>query len=206
MGFTDLERAGGALAALDSGRIEAMLGASRDQRADDIAHRRVPITGVSEFALPDEAPLPRRAAPAGPSGGPLRAIRYAEQFEALRDRAEATEPRPTVFLAALGPFAAHSARVGFATNLFNAGGLRVVVGPVEDFADSGARVACLCSSDSTYATEAAGAAATLRAAGATCLWLAGKAEVDGVDGHVFAGCDALAVLRTTLEQAVEAAQ
>jgi methylmalonyl-CoA mutase len=199
--FTALERAGGALAALDSGRIPELIARSRDARADDIAHRRFPITGVSEYALPDEAPLPRQAAPAAPSGGPLTPVRYAEEFEALRDRAEAADPRPAVFLAALGPFAAHSARVGFATNLFNAGGLRVMVGTVDDFADSGAQVACLCASDEVYAEEGAGAAAALRAAGARQVWLAGRARVDGVDGQLFAGCDALAVLRTTLESA-----
>ena len=34
------------------------------------------------------------------------------------------------------------------------------------------------------------------------MWLAGKPDlaVDGVDGYVFAGCDALAVLRTVHEQ------
>jgi methylmalonyl-CoA mutase len=36
----------------------------------------------------------------------------------------------------------------------------------------------------------------------TAVWLAGPPDlaVDGVDGHVFAGCDALAVLRTAHEQ------
>jgi methylmalonyl-CoA mutase len=205
-GFTAIERAGGALAALECGQLETMLSVGRGQRADDIAHRRSAITGVTEFALPDEAPLPRRTAPPERSGGPLPPIRYAEQFEALRDRAEAANPRPTVFLAALGPFGTHSARVGFATNLFNAGGLRVVVGAPEDFADSGARVACLCSSEQVYAAEAADAVAALRAAGATHVWLAGRAAPEGVDGHIFAGCDALAVLRTTLEQTLEAAK
>jgi methylmalonyl-CoA mutase len=197
--FTAIERDGGALAALDGGRIGDLLARTRDERDDDIAHRRFAITGVTEYALPEEAPLPRTAAPPALSGGPLPAIRYAEPFEALRDRAEAADPRPAVFLAALGPIAAHSARVGFATNLFNAGGLRVVVGAPEDFADSGTTVACLCSSDKVYAAEAADAAAALRAAGARQVWLAGQVDVDGVDGQVFAGCDALAVLTTTLE-------
>jgi methylmalonyl-CoA mutase len=104
-----------------------------------------------------------------------------------------------VFLAALGPLAAHSARVGFATNLFNAGGLRVMVGPVEEFAASGASVACICSSDRVYGEEAAAAVATLKHAGARHVWLAGKVAVDGVDGQLFVGCDALAALRTTVE-------
>jgi methylmalonyl-CoA mutase len=197
--FTAIERDGGALAALDNGHIGARIAAVREKRADDVAHRRAPLTGVTEFALPDEAPLPRPAAPAPPAGGPLLPVRWAEPFEALRDEVEAREPRPTVFLATLGPLAAHSARVGFATNLFAAGGVRVVVGAVEDFAASGASVACLCGSDKSYADEAATAAAALREAGAAHIWLAGKADVDGVDGRLHAGCDALAVLRTTVE-------
>jgi methylmalonyl-CoA mutase len=197
--FTAIERAGGALAALDSGHLGELIARARDARADDIAHRRAAITGVSEYALPDEPPLARPAAPPVRSGGPLSPRRWSADFEELRDRVEAAEPRPTVFLATLGPLAAYSARVGFATNLFNAGGVRIVVGTVEEFAASGASVACLCSADRVYGDEAAAAAVALKQAGARHVWLAGKVAVDGVDGQLFAGCDALAALRTTVE-------
>ena len=52
------------------------------------------------------------------------------------------------------------------------------------------------------AQSAAGLAQELRDAGAGAVWLAGKADlaVDGVDGYVFAGCDALATLATVLDQ------
>ena len=197
-GFTALERDGGALAALDSGRLEELLAGARAARAADIAHRRAPITGVSEFALPDEAPLDRPPLSDTPTG-PLPRIRWAAPFEELRDRVEATRPRPAVFLATLGPLAVHSARLGFAGTLFNAGGFAVLTGPPEQFAASGARVACLCSSDRTYAEQGAAALEVLRAAGAAHVWLAGRGGVPGVDGELFTGCDALAVLRRTLE-------
>ncbi len=196
--FTGIEQAGGALAALDDGTIEGLLAATRAARADDIAHRRSPITGVSEYAFVDEQPVERAAAPQS-TAGRLPRGRYSEDFEALRDRTDAAGARPSVFLATFGPVAAHSARAGFAANLFQAAGLACVTGPVEEFADAGTTVACLCSSDKLYADEAEGAAAALRAAGAERIWLAGKTEVDGVDGNVFAGCDALDVLRRTLE-------
>ena len=50
--------------------------------------------------------------------------------------------------------------------------------------------------------QAAPLARDLRAAGAEQVWLAGRPElaVDGVDGYVYAGCDALEVLRTAHEQ------
>jgi methylmalonyl-CoA mutase len=197
--FTAIERAGGAAAALASGYLAQRVAATRDARADDIAHRRAPITGVSEFALPDEAPLTRDPAPVPPSAGPLPPARWAEPFERMRDEVERRDPRPTVFLAALGPFAAHGRRVDFARNVFGAGGFRVVVGEASDFPDSGAQVACLCGLDDAYRAEAARAADALRSAGARLIWLAGSPEVDGVDDVITANSDVLEVLRRTAE-------
>lgn len=206
--FTAVERAGGAVAALDNGTILDLVAATHDRRARDIAHRTVPITGVSEFAFLDEPAVERPPAPHFQQRGPLPALRYAQDFEALRDRADAhlaaSGIRPRVFLALLGPPAAHSARAAFAANLFQAGGIECLRGPVEDFAAAGTPVACLCSSDALYADQAAAAVTALRDAGAGTMWLAGRfdgAEVNGVevDGRLFAGCDALAVLRTTLD-------
>jgi methylmalonyl-CoA mutase len=205
--FTAIERAGGALAALDDGTVERLLATARDQRRDDIAHRRAPITGVSEFAFIGEEPVLRPPAPAEPTGGALPRLRYAQDFEALRDRADAAASRPVAFLAALGPVSAHSARVAFAANLFQAGGIEPVVGTgeleqiVAAFRASGSSVACLCSADRIYADAAAAAAEALRAAGAAHIWLAGQpGAVPGVDGYLFTGVDALGVLSTTLEK------
>jgi methylmalonyl-CoA mutase len=137
----------------------------------------------------------------------LSPLRYAQDFEALRDRADAAESRPVVFLAALGPVAAHTARLGFASNLFQAGGIQSIVGtgPLDDqvaaFRSSGASVACLCSADKVYAESAQPTAQALRAAGATHIWLAGPpGDAPGVDGYLFTGADALGVLSTTLDK------
>jgi methylmalonyl-CoA mutase len=130
-------------------------------------------------------------------------VRAAAAFEELRDRAEARDPRPSVYLATLGSVARHTARAGFAANLFQAGGLRTPTGDgASGFAGAGTTVACLCGTDRDYADSAAGLAAELRSAGATQVWLAGKPElgVDGVDGYVYAGCDALAAIRAVHEQ------
>ena len=207
--FTAIERAGGALAALDAGLIGDQLAVARAARAEDIAHRRAPITGVSEYPLPSEPAVVRVAAPAAPSGGALPSLRYAQDFEQLRDRADAADQRPRVFLAALGPLAAHSARVGFATNLFQAAGIEVVVGSGDDpedivraFLECGTTLACLCSSNRVYSELARSVATALRTAGARYLWLAGSpdtAQQADIDGYVFAGCNALQVLRTALE-------
>ncbi|MEQ4718575.1 methylmalonyl-CoA mutase subunit beta [Nonomuraea sp. B19D2] len=205
--FQEIEAAGGITQA--GGLVTGRIAATRARRAGDIAHRRFPITGVSEFPDVREKPVrPPSTAPASrPAAAGLPRIRYAEAFEALRDLADAQPERPKVFLATIGPVAAHTARASFAANLFQAGGLGTeTAGPGADpeqiataFAVSGAAVACLCSTDKLYAQHAAAVAAALRKAGARKVWLAGKGEYEGVDGNLYAGCDALAVLRETFD-------
>lgn len=199
--FTEIERAGGTAAALESGLVAGRLAATWARRRRDIARRKAPLTGVSEFPDLAETPPGRAPAPAGPRGG-LPVVTYAQDFEALRDRsdahAEATGARPRVFLATLGPIAVHTARASFAANLFQAGGIETVNGAPGEFAASGAAVACICSSDRLYEEQAADAARALRDAGAVKVWLAGKGDYEGVDAHVLAGCDAVEVLETTL--------
>jgi methylmalonyl-CoA mutase len=248
--FQEIERAGGMASALDSGLVAGRLAATRAARSDAIAHRRDPITGVSEFPHLDERPPVRApgqglawgpgpagdagarategptegategagsagrsaaaAAGSGEPGGALPRFRYAQDFEDLRDLADAQEARPTVFLATLGPVAAHTARASFAANLFAAGGIATVSagpdpGPIDPdriaaaYARSGSPVACLCADDRLYGEHAAAVAAALRAAGARRIWLAGKGTYEGVDACLYAGCDALDVLRTTFD-------
>ncbi|GLX01210.1 methylmalonyl-CoA mutase family protein [Microtetraspora sp. NBRC 16547] len=209
--FQEIERAGGMAVALER-LVPERLAATRARRADGVAHRRDPITGVSEFPnltekLPEREPGPGLAGTGAISEEGLPRIRYAEEFEALRDLADAQDERPTVFLATIGPVAVHTARASFAANLFAAGGVATVTsGPGTDaeaiaaaFHDAGTPVACLCSSDRLYGEHAEAVAAALREAGARRVWLAGKGEYEGVDDRVYAGCDALGVLRTTFD-------
>ncbi|MFJ6656830.1 methylmalonyl-CoA mutase family protein [Streptomyces sp. NPDC091377] len=200
--FQEIERAGGQAAALRSGLVGERLAATWAVRRTRLAERREPITGVSEFPYLDEKPVVRAPAPEPPSGG-LPRVRRDEEFEALRARSDAhlaaTGARPRVYLAALGPAAAHTARLTFAANLFRAGGVEPVTGG--SFADSGAREACLCSSDALYEERAADRAGELRAEGASQVFLAGRpGQYQGVDTYVFAGCDAVAVLSATLDR------
>ena len=133
--------------------------------------------------------------------------RPAAAFEAWRDRSDAilaaTGARPRAFLATLGPLAAHAARAGFTRNLLHAGGIDTVdAGPtdgVDDvvaaYQEAATPVAVLCATDALYAERAAPVVAALRDAGARHVLLAGKARVDGLDGLLYAGGDALAALR-----------
>jgi methylmalonyl-CoA mutase len=203
--FQELEAAGGVLAALDSGLLAERVGAIRVKREADMATRRTPITGVSEFPDLAEKPVEREPHPPAPDGG-LPTFRPAQAFEERRDRSDAvlaaTGSRPRAFLATLGPLAAYAVRAGFARNLLAAGGVEAVeAGPtttadevVAEFTAAGTPVAVLCSTDAVYAERAAETVAALREAGAGLILLAGSAAAPGLDGHLKAGGDALATI------------
>ncbi|MEU2116372.1 methylmalonyl-CoA mutase family protein [Streptomyces sp. NPDC016459] len=200
--FQGIERAGGQQAALRSGTVGERLAETWSARSAKLATRREPITGVSEFPNLGEKPVDRVPAPEPPAGG-LPRVRRDEAFEALRARSDAhlaaTGARPRVYLAALGPAAAHSARLAFADNLFRTGGIEPVTDG--DFEESGAQEVCLCSSDAVYEEQAEVTARNLRAAGARHVFLAGRpGPYPGVDTYAFAGCDAVALLSTTLDR------
>jgi len=238
--FTSLERAGGAVSALESGMIGQLLHASWERRRDRIGRRQEPITGVSEYAMAAEHPIRRRPWPPRPAGG-LPRVRYGEPFEALRERCDAhlaaTGVRPKAFLAALGPPPAHTARLTFTRNLLQVGGIEAVLGSgdeaelVAQLQASGTVLAVLCSSDSVYADRARPVATALKAAGAAQVWIAGPPELvsgspvsgspvsgspvsgspvsgspvsgspvsGSIDSALYAGCDAVAVLRSMLD-------
>lgn len=199
-----IEAAGGIEAALADGSLRGRIDEVVAKREGEIARRRRPITGVSEFpnlaeSLPERTPSPLADA----------VRRYGASFEALRDEPAAS----TVFLATMGSVAAHTARATFAANLFAAGGISVEpAGPTEGAdavvaAYSGQRVACLAGTDAAYAEWGADLVAALRDAGVQHVILAGKPGDLPVDDSATMGLDALAFLtrtRTQLEGKSEA--
>jgi methylmalonyl-CoA mutase len=213
--FTDLERGGGIVAALASGELADRLAATWAVRAANLATRTDAITGVSEYPNLTE-PDVRRPPLAPEAAGGLPTLRYAQDFERLRDRSDAelaaSGSRPSVLLATLGPVAAHTARAGFAANLLQAGGIDTPTAGATDgpdavvaaFAASGATVACLCGTDKAYAEQAVTIVGALKDAGATAVLLAGAPSDEyaaaGVDVFLYRGCDALDVLRTTWDR------
>jgi methylmalonyl-CoA mutase len=165
-------------------------------REQEVAQRKRPITGLTEF--PDLAEtLPERAADDEFAG--VRA--YGASFEALRD----DPAKSPVFLATLGTVAAHTARATFATNLFAAGGIAVdLAGPTSGVdellaAYSGQAVVCLAGSDPAYAEWGSEAVAALREAGAQHVVIAGK-PTDYADDSCAMGIDALDFLTRTREK------
>jgi methylmalonyl-CoA mutase len=225
--FQAIEAEGGMAAVLESGFIQAEISKVAEARARDIAAGRLELTGVSAFPmLADDGvkiephTVPEPVVKGGTSVTPLLPRRLAEPFERLRDAADAhqarTGKRPQVFIASLGDLAVHSARSTWARNFLAAGGIETMSGPAlhnsadagKAFADSGAAIACIASSDQVYAELAEATAGALKAVGATRVLLAGRPkaliaalEAAGVDTFIYAGCDAIATL-TALHEAL----
>ena len=186
------------------------------------------LTGASEFPNlheADVAVLEARPVVLPPYGEAkikfdgLPPMRLAAPFEALRDKSDArlkaAGARPKLFLANLGTAADFTARAAFAKSFFETGGIEAL--DTEGFADpaalaaafkvSGAAVACMCSSDKVYAGHAVAAAQALQAAGARHIYLAGRPGEQeealrgaGVGDFIFAGGDALAMLRNAWQR------
>jgi len=226
--FQEIEKCGGAFAALQQGLIQSKVAATRKAREANIATRKDVLTGASEFpnlheadvAVEDVKPV-RHAGDteAGVTFDALEAKRLAEPFERLRDRSDqilkAKGTRPRVFLANLGTPADFTPRATFSKSLFEAGGIEAI--DSEGFSDpaalaaackaSGAALACLCSSDKVYAEQAIAAAKAVQIAGAKHIYLAGRPGEQeaalrgaGVTDFVFAGGDALVLLQRAYEQ------
>lgn len=226
--FQQIERSGGAWAALESGFIQRQVAAVRTERQKAAARRKDVLTGANAFPNLHESAItvlavaprpPAQKVSAGMAVEALPRVRLAEPFEALRDASDrlltTNGARPKIFLAPLGTQAEFNARATFAKNFFEAGGIEGVsedgnspspVALASSFKKSGAAIACLCSSDKVYEKEAAAAAQALKAAGAKYIYLAGRPgehetewRAGGVGTFIYEGCDALATLNAAYD-------
>jgi methylmalonyl-CoA mutase len=222
--FQYIESIGGAWAALERGLIQSKVAAVRSEREQAAAKRKDALTGASDYPDLNEAPAttldaapvspPKEADPAITTEAFPR-IRLAEPFERLRDASDrmldTTGSRPKVFLANLGKASDFTARTTYAGNFYAAGGIAPVINDgfkdqaemIAAFKASGARLACLCSSDKVYASDAAQAAKALAAAGAVVQLAGHPGENEaawrqaGVKTFIYTGCDTLATLQAT---------
>lgn len=222
--FQETEAAGGVAEALQKGLIQDKVGRVRSAREAAMAHRTDASVGTSDFPDLAEAEIAvMDAVPSKPNGKaqtvtPLKPMRIAAGFEALRDQSDAIlaarGDRPKIFLACLGRPADFNARASFAKSLFEAGGIealaaetaQTLAGMLEAFRSSGASLVCLCSSDNVYESEGAAAADALKQAGARHIYAAGKPGAlesalrdAGVESFISAGGDALQTLHGAYE-------
>lgn len=202
--FQQIEREGGLLASLGAGKLQQRIAAVRQGRLAQIAKRRQPLTGVSEFPNLEDAPpagetidWPAQLAAAAaradtrlielPDGAPalaeaLEPAPLGEQFEALRLAALAAAQPPRAALITLGSQAQFTARATFVSNLLAAGGVHSATSgeldgeaaAVAAWRDSGSALAVLCGDDAGYEQSAVSTAAALREAGCEHVYLAGK--------------------------------
>jgi methylmalonyl-CoA mutase len=199
------EQVGGALSDEARAAVKERVKDVAAARDAQVADRSRPLTGVSEFpnlaeALPERGHVPHR-----------HVRRYGWAYEEMRAE---PAPRP-VFLATMGPIAAHTARATFATNLFAAGGVAVEAAGATDGVEAvtsayaGQPVVCLAGTDAAYAEWGGDLVAALRAAGATYVVLAGRpgertvrqgSADDTVDDWAAMGVDALGFLARIREE------
>lgn len=214
--FQEIEAAGGIAEALYAGLLQKKVAETRTARLRNISVRKDPLTGTSEFPNVNESKEPvlddkpdfDQLQPSNPSLA-LPRMRLSEPFEALRDAADAMKERPKIFLANLGKAVDFTARSMFARNFFEAGGIAAVSSEgisspdeaAKAFKASGAKLACICSSDEVYAAQAEAIAKALKDAGAS-IWLAGRGgdkeaayKSAGIGGFIYAGCDVIAALK-----------
>ena len=176
------EAAGGISAVVADGSLEAAIDQRWEARLEALGTRREALVGVSEYPLLDDAV-------AGPDGGDVAAPaepglpmrRLAQPFEDLRDAADrhrlATGERPAVWVAALGPAAAHSERTAWVQSLLAVGGIEArggegVDSPIAaaaDFAASGLAAAVITGSDDWYRRRGPATASALSEAGAVLV-------------------------------------
>jgi methylmalonyl-CoA mutase len=150
---------------------------------------------------------------------PLTPHVFAQPFEELRDASDAWQAahgkRPRVFLANMGPVAHHTARATYSKNFFEAGGFEVISNngfreandAAKAFAESGATIAVICSSDKLYPDVVPEVVPALKAVGARTVVLAGNPGANesawraaGVDRFIFIKCDVLGTLRDMLRE------
>ncbi len=218
--FQDIEKTGGALAALQSAAIQKSVAAVRAERQKAVARGKDVLTGTNAYpdlhetlpAVLDVAPVKPAPDEAGNiTAEALPRLRLAEPFEQLRGRSDETlgktGARPKIFLANLGTPAEFTARASFAKNFFEAGGIAAVGGEGDSsalataFKSAGTPLVCLCSSDKIYEKDASATVEALKAAGAHHIYLAGwpgereaALRAAGGQSFIYEGCDLLATL------------
>jgi len=230
--FQQIEAQGGMAAALTSGVFQDEIAEVAERRMQEIATGRFELIGVSAFPLPGDdgvtvEPWPRQTMPLAASPAVrvkrLKQVRLAEPFERLRDAADgsanAKGRRARVFVANLGGVADYGARSTWVRNFLASGGIEAAMS--EDltssgaagaaFAASGARIACIASSDEVYAALGEATAQALKSAGAKPVFVAGRPgpqedvlKTAGVDGFWFTGQNRITALHE-LHQLLEIA-
>lgn len=223
--FQEIEAQGGMAQALQKGFVQKQISETAKAHASGVATGQNELTGVSSYPEIGDAPVSAEPHPVpietespAITAEPIPMRRPAEPFDAMRkaanDYSKRTGSRPAVFLANLGKIADFATRATYAENFFATGGIDAVSGDgfesaddaAEAFAGSGARLACICSSDDVYLAMAEDVAQTLSKTDALQIYLAGrpgderpKLRKAGVGTFIHQGCDMVEILQNVHE-------
>ena len=134
---------------------------------------------------------------------PVRLIRVAAQFEALRSAMNRRSQPAQVFLCNMGSLKEHKARADFARGFFSAGGYEVVSSAgfktpedaVTAFLESKARVAVICSTDDNYPVLVPALTAEIRAHKPDALIVLAGFPPEQIEAHKKSGVDEFIHLR-----------
>lgn len=199
--FREIEREGGALAALRSGLIATTLAGLADEREDDLNHRRRVMTGINEFPLlGDDGTDPQKVDRPIGSGDPLAELEGAvigetfslpalnprhdsTPFEKMRRSAQEHEEkggdRPQIYLACMGSIASHVNFANWAKSFFEVAGVETVPsGALESnedqaktFSDGGFELVAICAGRNQTPEDVADLVVKLRDAGAKYIYM-----------------------------------
>lgn len=160
--------------------VEALPAAAKGERFEGLQNLLAAGTSLSAIT----AALEGKNTPADLL--PDVSTRTTAEVEALRAASDAalaaTGQRPTVFLANLGSAAEFTARATWARSYFETGGISAITTAGFETADevaaafkeSGAKIACLCSTDARYEAMAIETAKALQQAGAKAVYLVAR--------------------------------
>jgi methylmalonyl-CoA mutase len=194
--FRDLEREGGALAALRSGLIASSLAKLADEREDDLKHRRRVMTGINEFPLlGDDGTTPETAdrdsvevlepeatgeAFSLPALNPRHdSTPFEAMRKAARDHEAAGGDRPQIYLACMGSIASHVNYANWAKSFFEVAGVETVPSgalegngaQADTFRDGGFELAAICAGKNQTPDEVGDLVGKLREAGAEYIYM-----------------------------------
>jgi methylmalonyl-CoA mutase len=213
--FREIEREGGALAALRSGLIATTLAGLADEREDDLKHRRRVMTGVNEFPwLGDDGTSPEKVDRSSvevlepdvtgetfslPALNPRHdSTPFETMRNAARDHEEAGGDRPQIYLACMGSIASHVNYANWAKSFFEVAGVETVPSGALDgnedqartFKDGGFELAAVCAGRNQTPGDVADLVGKLREAGAEYIYMVNSTpELN--DAAIDAGADEL---------------
>ena len=165
-----VEAAGGFLAEVNAGSVQAAVNASCEKRHADMARRKEILLGTNQYPNFNEMAADKIEATGCACGcgshkeepkdnGGLSTRRQASDFEELRLATEHAANRPKVFMLTIGNLAMRLARSQFSANFFGCAGYEIIDNlgfkTVKEGIDAAmekqADIVVLCSSDDEYA-------------------------------------------------------